>query len=138
MYQAHEDLRQSAEKKEKLERAVRYKLEIEVRRLLQQNKDLKEQNSAALATIASNHHQQHLMADGQASPLVNNNPAPPPIFAATTASANGQQVIHGQGLSGSTESLSRTGVQTDDENVKRALLIAQLLGNESTYQTCCN
>lgn len=117
MYQAHEELRLSAEKKEKLERAVRYKLEIEVRRLLAQNKDLKEQNSAALATIASNHHQQqndggHLVTiPGQQNN--NNNPGG-----------------HGQG-NGSTESLVKDAAA--DSNVKRDLLIAQLLVNESKF-----
>lgn len=46
----YEELMLSAEKKEKLERAARYKLEIEIKRLHQQNKQLKDQLTSALAT----------------------------------------------------------------------------------------
>lgn len=53
VHQSHEELIRSADKKEKLERAVRYKLEIELRRLQAQNKDLKEQHGAALVSIAA-------------------------------------------------------------------------------------
>lgn len=52
MHQSHEELIRSAEKKEKLERAVRYKLEIELRRLQAHNKELREQYGAALASMA--------------------------------------------------------------------------------------
>lgn len=105
MYEAHEELRQSAEKREKLERAVRYKLEIEVRRLVAQNKDLKEQNSAALATIARNHHQQ--------------SDAPGQIMGSHFSSS---QIPLGQQLTNGMES---------EGGQKRDLLIAQLLVNES-------
>lgn len=114
MYQAHEELRSSAEKKEKLERAVRYKLEIEVRRLLAQNKDLKEQNSAALATIASNHHQQQqINCDGSGGQLTTS-PLVTIPGQVTNVTTNGNE-----------------GSLVKDDNVKRDLLIAQLLVNES-------
>lgn len=48
--QMYEELMLSAEKKEKLERAARYKLEIEIKRLHQQNKQLKDQLTSALAS----------------------------------------------------------------------------------------
>lgn len=48
---SHEELIRSSEKTEKLERAVRYKLEIELRRLQAQNREL-EQHNAALQAIA--------------------------------------------------------------------------------------
>ena len=41
MHLSHEELMRSSDKKEKLERAIRYKLEIDARRLYQQNRDLK-------------------------------------------------------------------------------------------------
>ena len=41
VHQSHEELMRSSEKKEKLERAIRYKLEIEVRRLQEENRCLK-------------------------------------------------------------------------------------------------
>jgi len=50
VYEAHFELIKSAEKKEKLERAVRYKLEIEVKRLQAENEEL--QGSAAALSDA--------------------------------------------------------------------------------------
>ena len=41
VHKSMEELMMSSEKKERLERAIRYKLEIESRRLQQQNRDLK-------------------------------------------------------------------------------------------------
>ncbi len=41
VHQSHEELMRSSEKKEKLERAIRYKLEIDSRRLHEQNAHLK-------------------------------------------------------------------------------------------------
>jgi len=41
VHQSHEELMRSSEKKEKLERAIRYKLEIDSRRLQEQNRYLK-------------------------------------------------------------------------------------------------
>lgn len=41
MHQSHEELIKSSEKKEKLERALRYKLEIQNRRLQEENQCLK-------------------------------------------------------------------------------------------------
>lgn len=41
VHQSHEELMHSSEKKEKLERAIRYKLEIDIKRLQDQNKILK-------------------------------------------------------------------------------------------------
>lgn len=53
VHQMYEDLMQSSEKKEKLERAVRYKLEIEIKRLQQLNSSLKEQVNVALMSSSS-------------------------------------------------------------------------------------
>lgn len=47
VYRAHEDLIRSSEKREKLERAVRTWLEIEIQRLSDNNKELKEKLEAA-------------------------------------------------------------------------------------------
>jgi hypothetical protein len=47
VHQMYEDLMQSSEKKEKLERAVRFKLEIEIKRLQQLNGGLKKQMNVA-------------------------------------------------------------------------------------------
>ncbi|XP_054167372.1 angiomotin-like [Oppia nitens] len=52
VHQSHEDLMRSSEKKEKLERVIRYKLEIDVRRLQDQNRDLKIQFESALSHIS--------------------------------------------------------------------------------------
>jgi len=41
VHQSHEELMRSSEKKEKLERAIRYKMEIDAKRLQEQNKLLK-------------------------------------------------------------------------------------------------
>lgn len=51
VHHSHEELIQSSLKKEKLERAIRYKLEIELRRLQEQNQNLKRE----LLTEISNH-----------------------------------------------------------------------------------
>lgn len=52
VHQAYEDLMKSSEKKEKLERAIRYKLEIEIKSLKDENKTLKEHLNAALSTMS--------------------------------------------------------------------------------------
>ncbi|XP_074599125.1 26S proteasome non-ATPase regulatory subunit 5 [Brevipalpus obovatus] len=53
VHTAHEDLMKSSEKKEKLERAIRYKLEIEIKSARDENKSLKDHLNAALNTIAN-------------------------------------------------------------------------------------
>jgi hypothetical protein len=48
VHAAHEEYQRAAENKEKLERAVRYKLEVDIKRLQAENRELRQQNSQAL------------------------------------------------------------------------------------------
>lgn len=52
VHQSHEELMRTSDKKERLERAIRYKLEIDSRRLHEQNRDLKNQLDTALAHLS--------------------------------------------------------------------------------------
>ncbi len=54
VHQSHEELMRSSEKKEKLERAIRYKLEIDSRRLHEQNAHLKSISISSLSLLFIN------------------------------------------------------------------------------------
>lgn len=66
----YEELMCSAEKKEKLERAARYKLEIEIKRLHQQNKQLKDQLTAALTNAKEDKENEFKKEDAQKTDLL--------------------------------------------------------------------